>query len=39
MTKSRVDVSLVVSVQEESGDMIEKQIDVYFIPKKRRYLE
>jgi len=39
MTKVRVDVSLMVSVQDENGHTTEKQIDVYFVPKKRSYLE
>jgi hypothetical protein len=39
MLEVRVDVSLVVSVKDESGKVTEKQIDVYFLPKKRSYLE
>ena len=39
MVKSRVNVSLQVSVEEESGRVTEKKIDAYFLPKKRSYLE
>ena len=39
MVKARVDVSLMVSVKDESGKVLEKQIDTYFVPKKRSYLE
>ena len=39
MIKARVDVSLEVSVKEENGKVTEKIIDVYFLPKKRAFLE
>ncbi len=39
LDKARVDISLEVSVKDESGKVTEKKIDAYFVPKKRSYLE
>ena len=39
MVNSRVNVSLKVSVEEESGKVTVKKIEAYFLPKKRSYLE
>ena len=35
----RVDVSLTVAVTDEHGEITRKQIDSYFVPKKRSYME
>ena len=37
MVKARVDVSFEVLIKEESGKIIEKKIDAYFLPKKRAF--
>lgn len=39
MAKSRVDLSLSVSVEDKIGVMTSKRIDCYFIPHKRFYVE
>lgn len=39
MVKARVNVSLEVLVEEKSGKVTKKKIDVCFLPKKRSYLE
>ncbi len=39
ITKAKVDVSLLISVKGADGKITEKQIDTYFVPKKRSYLE
>ena len=39
MVKAQVNVSLEVLVEEESGKVPKKKIDIYFLPKKRSYLE
>jgi len=39
IVKARVVVSLIVSVEEDNGKITEKKINVYFLPKKRSYLE
>ena len=36
LLKARVDVSLVVEVMDKRGEATKKQIDTYFVPKKRR---
>lgn len=36
LLKARVEVSLVVEVENRGGEVTEKQIDAYFVPKKRR---
>ena len=39
MVEARVDVSVRVSVEDESGDITRETIDAYFLPKKRSFLE
>jgi hypothetical protein len=39
MTQARVDVSLLISVKDGNGDETEKQLDVFFLPNKRFFIE